>query len=78
MNERNEALRQEALSEGEYLSEAIFEYASNHGAEDTESAWILSPFDSWERNPHYEGPEVPHPEYDGYEDEGDDNEDIIF
>jgi hypothetical protein len=25
-------------------------------------AWILSDFDTWERNPFYKGPEVPQPE----------------
>jgi hypothetical protein len=27
-----------------------------------DTAWILSDFDTWERNPHYKGPEVPQPE----------------
>lgn len=42
--------------------EQVREYTNNHGANNTELAWILSPFDTWEANPHYTGPEVPHPE----------------
>jgi hypothetical protein len=45
-------------------SEACKEFAANVGSEDTERAWILTPFDSWERNPYYCGPAVPHPEED--------------
>jgi hypothetical protein len=52
-----------------YLQEAVAEYARQHGAVETERAWILSPFDTWERNPSYRGPAVPHPEDDHYEDE---------
>jgi len=46
------------------MSDAAREFASNVGSEDTTRAWILSPFDSWERNPYYQGPDVPHPEED--------------
>lgn len=52
-----------------YLQEAVAEYASQHGRLDTEREWILSPFDSWERNPFYTGPKGRHPEDDGYDDE---------
>ena len=34
------------------------------GAQRPDSAWILSDYDAWERNPYYSGPEVPHPEDD--------------
>jgi hypothetical protein len=61
-HERRESLRQESLSQGEYLTEAVAQYADAYGAEDTSRAWILSPFDTWERNPHYAGPPVPYPE----------------
>lgn len=52
------------------MSEACLEYASNAGSERTECAWILSPWDTWHRNPCYSGPPVPHPECDDeyYED----------
>jgi hypothetical protein len=29
-----------------------------------EKAWLLSDFDTWERNPHYKGEPVPHPDAD--------------
>ena len=42
--------------------EAFKEYARNAGAEDPDRAWILTPWDTWERNPAYQGPPVMHPE----------------
>ena len=54
-------------------SEANREYARNAGAEDPTRAWILTPWDSWERNPSYHGPDVPHPEDDSGDYEGDDS-----
>jgi hypothetical protein len=60
--EKERVLAEEAMSEGEYMSEALHQYASAHGAERPQCAWILSPFDTWERNPYYNGPEVAHPE----------------
>lgn len=62
--EREDALAHDAMTPGEYNRMAVNQYAAVYGAEDTESAWILSPFDSWERNPHYRGPAVRHPEDD--------------
>jgi len=62
--ERDDALAMEAMTDGEYHSMALAQYADAHGSVDTTSAWILSPFDSWERNPHYVGPAQPHPEDD--------------
>lgn len=52
----------EGLNRGEYNSMAVAEYAREHGRQRPEAAWILSPFDTWERNPAYSGPPVPHPE----------------
>jgi hypothetical protein len=69
--EREDALAQDAMTQGEYNSTAISQYSSAHGADSQDCAWILSPFDSWERNPFYSGPAQPHPE-DGsqyYDDE---------
>tara|TARA_R110000787_G_scaffold7296_6_gene25048 strand:+ start:8460 stop:8771 length:312 start_codon:yes stop_codon:yes gene_type:complete len=60
--EKEQALHEESLSRGEYLNAAVRQYAGAYGAERTESAWILSPFDTWEKNPHYNGPAQPHPE----------------
>lgn len=45
-------------------SEACREFARNVGGEQPERAWILTDYDTWERNPFYYGPSVPHPEYD--------------
>lgn len=43
-------------------SESIKEYASNAGMDNPDTAWILTPYDTWERNPSYRGEPVPHPE----------------
>lgn len=45
-------------------SEARAEYAANAGAEQPDRQWILTPWDTWERNPRYSGPEQRHPEDD--------------
>lgn len=45
-------------------TDAVREYARNVGHEHSDAAWILSPFDTWERNPFYVGPPQPHPEDD--------------
>lgn len=52
-----------------YLHEAVAEYAANHGALATDREWILSPFDTWERNPYYTGNPGRHPEDDYYDEE---------
>jgi len=44
--------------------QAAREYAYNVGQERPDQAWILTGFDSWEPNPFYKGPPVPHPEAD--------------
>jgi hypothetical protein len=53
--------------------EAVREWAANVGYEDhyKDRQWICSNYDTWERNPHYTGPEQRHPEDDEY---GDDDE----
>lgn len=48
-------------------SEARAEYARNAGADDPSRCWILTPWDTWEKNPHYRGPAVRHPEDDVYD-----------
>ncbi|UIS25302.1 hypothetical protein [Erythrobacter phage vB_EliS-L02] len=60
--EREIAEAEEALSDGAYYSEAVRQYAAAYGEEEPDKPWILSPFDTWERNPYYRGPPVPHPE----------------
>lgn len=44
------------------MREAVQEYTYNVGRMKPESAWILSPFDTWHKNPFYRGPQIPHPE----------------
>jgi len=53
------------------MSDAVREYARNVGMDNPDKAWILSPYDSWERNPYYSGEPVPHPEDDWSAYEGD-------
>jgi len=43
-------------------ADACREYAANVGADHPDRAWILTDYDTWERNPFYNGPAVPHPE----------------
>ena len=47
--------------------ESIKEYANNAGMLDPDQAWILTPFDTWEKNPFYQGKPVPHPEDFNYD-----------
>ena len=57
------------LTQGQYFSAAINEYARNHGEVDTERQWILTPFDTWVANPHYRGEDNGHPEEVHYPEE---------
>lgn len=43
-------------------SDAMREFAENAGGIFPESAWLLTDYDVWVRNPHYRGPPQPHPE----------------
>lgn len=43
--------------------EACREFAANVGEDRPTQAWILTDYDTWERNPHYRGEPQPHPEY---------------
>ncbi len=49
------------------LEVACREYAQNYGAEYPRSQWLLTPWDTWERNPHYVGLDQPHPEGCGHD-----------
>ena len=64
LDEYNSAMEQESMSDGEFMAMALREYAGTHGADNDQHEWILSPFDSWEKNPHYTGKPGPHPESD--------------
>jgi len=52
----------ESLTPEQRTREEVRAYVHLAGAEDPEAAWILSPYDTWEQNPHYTGPPVPHPD----------------
>lgn len=52
------------LTQGEWYGAARNEYAREHGREEPDRAWILTPLDTWERNPFYQGPPARHPEDD--------------
>jgi hypothetical protein len=43
-------------------ADAVREYVHNVGGHDPDRCWILSQYDTWERNPFYRGPPQPHPE----------------
>lgn len=62
--EKASALAQDAMSDSEYMSAALHQFGCVYGAERPERAWILTPFDTWEANPYYQGPPVRHPEED--------------
>lgn len=66
--EFDDALAQDALSQGEYVSAARGQYVAAHGADEPTREWILSPYDTWEKNPFYVGAPGRHPE-DDYGDE---------
>ena len=44
------------------IREAIEEQRQIFGAENPQKQWILSDWDTWERNPFYTGPDQGHPE----------------
>jgi hypothetical protein len=50
-------------------AEAVREWAWVVGAERLDQQWLLSDYDTWERNPHYAGPDQRHPEDYDYDEE---------
>ena len=46
------------------MQEAAQEYAANVGADHPDQEWICTQYDSWERNPFYQGLPGRHPEED--------------
>lgn len=46
------------------MTDAAKEYARNVGRDNPDRAWILTDYDTWEANPFYTGPRVPHPDSD--------------
>ena len=49
-----------------YETEAVRQYTYEVGSQLTNQAWILSPYDTWEKNPFYIGEPQPHPEEEIY------------
>jgi hypothetical protein len=43
-------------------ADAMREYAWNVGRERRDLEWISTPYDTWEKNPFFEGTPGPHPE----------------
>ena len=52
----------EGLTQGQRMQGACREYAHNYGAEHPDREWLLTDFDTWERNPCFTGTPGPHPE----------------
>lgn len=50
-------------------TDACYEFARNVGFDNPDHEWILTPFDSWVRNPAYTGKPGRHPE-DDYDENG--------
>ena len=51
-----------------YETQAVRQWAWEVGQDRTDCAWLCSPYDSWEPNPHYSGPAARHPEDESYDD----------
>jgi len=45
-----------------FMQEAVREWSWNVGSDRPTEQWLLSDYDTWERNPHYVGPDQGHPE----------------
>ncbi len=45
-----------------FTQEAILEWVWNIGKDFPNEQWLLSDYDTWERNPYYFGPQQKHPE----------------
>ena len=56
------------------ISEGIAEQVQIFGAEMPERQWILTGWDTWERNPFYHGEEQQHPEDDLSHEEWEDHQ----
>lgn len=54
-----------------FMQQAVREWAWVVGAEVPDRQWLLSDYDSWERNPHYRGPDPEDCFYEGQDDEFD-------
>lgn len=50
-----------------FMQDAVREWAWNAGHDNPDVPWLLSDYDTWERNPFYRGPAAPHPDDFEYE-----------
>ena len=57
------------LNKMSFMQEAVREWVWNVGQDRADQQWVISDYDTWERNPHYTGPDQGHPEDEHYEDE---------
>jgi len=48
----------------EWRHAALHQYAEAYGEERPNVEYILSPYDTWLRNPYYTGAPGPHPDFD--------------
>jgi len=47
-----------------FMQEAVRQWSCDIGSDRPTEQWLLSDYDTWERNPHYIGPDQGHPEFD--------------
>lgn len=59
------------MSHSEWRHAALHQYAEAYGEERPDVEYILSPYDTWHRNPFYTGEPGPHPEDTPYDADGD-------
>ena len=52
------------MSNSEWRRGALDQYAEAYGEERPNVEYILSPYDTWLRNPYYTGAPGPHPDFD--------------
>lgn len=59
--EYDNAMWNDSLTQGQQMTGACKEFAHNAGQDRPEEEWLLTSWDTWERNPHYQGEPGPHP-----------------
>ncbi len=67
------------MSNSEWRRGALDQYAEAYGEERPDVEYILSPYDTWLRNPYYTGAPGPHPDFDrGRPDEPEEYPNTVF
>ena len=54
----------EHMTQSEWRRGMLNQYAEAYGEERLNVEYILSPYDTWLRNPYYRGRQGPHPDFD--------------